>query len=171
MEFILDLSIDAVLHEKNLLVHSWDIEYAPIAKNQMREIMLKVGWKGDRKAKKVYRIMLDLNALDQTTIVRTDAKLTMSAFGFFVHNKSNIHDWVNAIRGMREALLRKNQSKSNVWKLVEFLEKLLRKELLLKVDSKYSEDLMFLQEYAEAVKAEDATVKKILTFYAEKYKA
>ncbi|KAL3676287.1 hypothetical protein R1sor_026235 [Riccia sorocarpa] len=71
----------------------------------------------DRKAKKLYRIMLDLNALDQTMILRTDQKLTMSAHGFFVHLKSNIHDWVNAIRGMREALLRKNQSESNVWKL------------------------------------------------------
>ncbi|KAL3686544.1 hypothetical protein R1sor_009118 [Riccia sorocarpa] len=46
-------------------------------------------------------------------------------------------------------------------KLRDILEMLLRKELLLKVDSEYSEDLMSLQEYAEALKAEDATFHNI----------
>ncbi|KAL3675183.1 hypothetical protein R1sor_025131 [Riccia sorocarpa] len=146
MEFVLGFSIDAGLHEHNLLVHSWDIEYMPIAKNQMREIMLRVAWKSgsgekaktsdlgivydayadnetlnvgieDRRAKKVYRLRLQLASLDQTLFLRTDPKLTFSSHGYMVNSKSGIHDWVQAIRRMRELLLTKEIFESNVWKL------------------------------------------------------
>ncbi|KAL3696238.1 hypothetical protein R1sor_010314 [Riccia sorocarpa] len=127
-------------------------DYAPIAKNQMREIMLKVAWKGgsgeisktadlgivydthddngklsvgveDRKANKVYRLILDLGSLDQTLILKSDPKLTMSAFGYFVHSKSTVHDWVKAIDGMRQQLLTRGISESNVWKLASACDK------------------------------------------------
>ncbi|KAL3702385.1 hypothetical protein R1sor_020407 [Riccia sorocarpa] len=153
MDFILGLVIDAGLHEKNLLVHSWDIDYSPIAKNQMREIMLRVAWKSgsgelgkstdlgivytayadydklnvgveDRKARKVYQLVLNLASLDQKLIPRTDPKVTMSAHGFMVNKKSTIHQWVHALRGMRETLLTKGISESNVWKIAWACNKL-----------------------------------------------
>ncbi|KAL3691682.1 hypothetical protein R1sor_005333 [Riccia sorocarpa] len=150
---LLGFYVDALVHERNLLVHSWDIEYMPIAKNQMREIMLKDAWmsgtgeKGksseigivydayadneklsvrveDRKAKKVFRFHLNLASLDQILFLRSDPKLTFSSHGFMVNSKSSIHDWVQAIRGMRELLVKKEISDSNVWKLASACDKL-----------------------------------------------
>ncbi|KAL3692051.1 hypothetical protein R1sor_005702 [Riccia sorocarpa] len=51
------------------------------------------------------------------------------------------------------------------------LQMVLNKELLLRVDSKYTGDLLSLNDFTENEKAEENTVKKVLEYYSDKYKA
>ncbi|KAL3682382.1 hypothetical protein R1sor_000404 [Riccia sorocarpa] len=46
MEGVTSLMVEAPLHDKNLLVHSWDLDYEPIAKNQKAVLLLRVAWMG-----------------------------------------------------------------------------------------------------------------------------